>query len=221
MGTIPKARFDDPLLKARAARRFALWRSAVLHPAAVLALAIVGVGAALWVHPLLGAGLVAVALVGIWVWADAKATGEWWLLLLDHLKMQPDDELVGQLTPLLRSGDEREVRRAATDGRRRLLIFRSTDVSRDSDGDKTESHHDYTLVVYHDAALYLQTRGLSQFVVGNDADAEHHKVGRNICAIGKMNRTDTAALADEFSDLCRHAEAHAMIAMHTECEPLP
>ncbi len=148
MSTIPRAAFGDPLLKARARHRAALWRSVVLHPAIVLGGLALAVAVGVYVLPIAGAGVVALFLLGAWIWAGQEASHAWWQLLLDHLGMEPDHRSVEPLTPLLRSGDEREVLRAATDGRRRLLVFRSTDVSRGSKGERQEHHHDYTCVVY-------------------------------------------------------------------------
>lgn len=152
MGALPRANFTDPLLKARSARRLALWRSIVLHPAFVFGAAALIVGCGLKGAWPIGVGLVAAAALGALAWADSTARREWWPLLLKELGLEPDDAHVEPCTPLFRSGDEREVRRAARDPRRRLIIFRSTDVTRENDGTKERQHHDYTVVLYRDAA---------------------------------------------------------------------
>jgi hypothetical protein len=153
VSTIPRAQFGDPLLKARSARRLELWQGVVLAPWFVGVAIVGGVGAGVFVHWGLGAGLVAAAVFGSWLWADGQADREWWLLLLQYLRLDPDDTTwVEGLTPLLRSGDERVVLRAGSDAERQLLIFRSTDVSKDSNGNKSRDHHDYTVVLYRDAA---------------------------------------------------------------------
>jgi hypothetical protein len=152
MSTIPRANFGDPLLQERSRRRGEQFRSVVLHPAAVVVGLAVAIGLGVAVHPLAGAGVVAAVVLAAWVWAGQQAAHAWWQLLIAHLGFAPDLPGVDPLTPLLRSGDEREVLRAATDGRRRLLVFRSTDVSHGSKGERQEQHHDYTCVVYRDPA---------------------------------------------------------------------
>lgn len=148
MSTIPRAAFGDPLLRERARRRGVLFRSVVLNPAVTFVGLALAVALAVFVHPFMGAGLVVLVVLGAWLWAGQEASHAWWELLLDHLDLEADVRAVEPLTPLLRSGDEREVLRAATDGRRRLLVFRSTDVSHGSKGERQEQHHDYTCVVY-------------------------------------------------------------------------
>lgn len=148
MSTIPRANFGDPLLKERARHRGVLFRSVVLNPAVTLIGLALAAAIGVFVHPLMGAGLVVLVVLGAWIWSGQEAAHAWWQLLLDHLGMESDHRSVDPLTPLLRSGDERQVLRAGTDGRRRLLVFRSTDVSRGSKGEREERHHDYTCVVY-------------------------------------------------------------------------
>lgn len=148
MSTIPHADFADPLLRERARRRGVMFRSVVLNPAVTLVGLTLAVALGVFVHPFVGAGLVVLVVVGAWLWAGQEAAHAWWQLLLDHLGLEPDHRAVDPLTPLLRSGDQRQVLRAGTDGRRRLLVFRSTDVSRGSKGEREERHHDYTCVVY-------------------------------------------------------------------------
>lgn len=152
MGALPRANFPDPLLKARSARRLALWRSTVLHPAFVGVAVVVIVGSILQDAWPIGVGVVVVAVLGVAAWADSTARREWWPLLLKQLGCEVDDAHVEPCTPLLRSGDERKVLRAARDQHRRLIIFRSTDVTRETDGTKDRQHHDFTVVLYRDAA---------------------------------------------------------------------
>lgn len=144
--TIPRANFPDPLLKERSSRRAAHFKAMLTHP--LVLVAAVAPAALALIEPLLVPGAWVIELIAAFVFADRRAKAEWWLSLLDHLGFQPveggDPE---PLTPLLRSGDEREVLRAGRDARRLLMIFRSTDVSRDSKGNKTRSHHDFTAVL--------------------------------------------------------------------------
>lgn len=143
---LPRAKFSDPLLKERSRLRTTYLKENLAKP-----LALAGVVASLaiaFVEPyLVPLGWVVVVLAAL-VFADRRAKQEWWMLLLAHLGLEP--LLIAEtapVTPLLRSGNEREVLRAATDGRRQLLFFRSTDVSRDSKGNRRENHHDFTVVV--------------------------------------------------------------------------
>ena len=147
--TIPRAGFTDPLLAERSQRRMAYFTGSMKNPF-VIVLMLAAIALAFISPYLIPAAWVLVAVAAFYL-ANQKASGEWWLLLLDHLGMTP---LPGgnpqPLTPLLRSGDEREVLRAATDSRRSLLIFRRTEVSTDSKGNKSRSHHDYTVVLLRD-----------------------------------------------------------------------
>lgn len=148
--SLPRAGFADPLLKDRARRRTAHFKATLSNPLVIVAL-IAAVALALvepWLVPVAWLLVIVVA----FVLADRRAKAEWWVSLLDHLGLEPS--LVGDpapLSPLLRSGDEREVLRAAHDDSRQLLIFRSTDVSRDSKGNTTRTHHDFTVVLMRSA----------------------------------------------------------------------
>lgn len=143
---LPRANFTDPLLKERSRLRTAYFKANLVRPLAMAGL--IASFAIAFVDPyLVPLGWVVVVVAAL-VFADRQAKHEWWQLLIAHLGLQPlPIAEAAPVTPLLRSGDERRVLRAATDGRRHLLIFRSTDVSRDSKGNKTESHHDFTVVV--------------------------------------------------------------------------
>ncbi len=149
--TIPRADFTDPLLNERGSRRIAYFKASMTNPF-VLVLTIGAVALALVSPYLVPVVWVLIAAVAFFL-ANQKASGEWWLLLLDHLGLAPGagNYEPPPLTPLLRSGDEREVLRSASDASRQLLIFRSTDVSRDSKGNKSRTHHDYTVVLTRDA----------------------------------------------------------------------
>lgn len=149
--TIPRAGFTDPLLEERGSRRLAYFTASMTSPP-VLILMIGAVALAL-VSPYLVPAVWVVTLGVAFFLANRRAGGEWWLLLLDRLGLAPagGDYEPEPLTPLLRSGDEREVLRSASDASRQLLIFRSTDVSRDSKGNTSRTHHDYTVVLTRDA----------------------------------------------------------------------
>lgn len=151
---IPRARFPDPLLKLRAARRLALFKSYLSKPV-VICLLIGSFALALLDARLIAAAIVAL-LVTAWVLADRRAKREWWAHLLDWLHFTPAPETdLPPVTPLLRSGDERTVLRAATDGRRQLVRFRSTEVHKNEQGTHRD-HHDYTLVLYQGATPAIE-----------------------------------------------------------------
>jgi hypothetical protein len=143
---VPRAKFSDPLLEERARRRNAHFKAYLRHPLSLVGY--VGSGSFALMHwALIPVGFVFVVAT-CFGFAERRAKEEWWVLLLDYLKFQP--VLTTQtepVTPLLRSGDEREVLRAASDGRRTLMIFRSTDVTKDKNGHKHRSHNDFTVVV--------------------------------------------------------------------------
>lgn len=143
---LPSAGYTDPLVKERRARRLAYFRASVTNPfmlvalAAALALAFVE----LWIVPIVWVVLIGAA----FCFANDRADDEWWVQLLGHLGLTPGVEnQVLPVTPLLRSGDEREVLRSGGDGRRGLFIFRSTDVRRDPKGRTSRTHHDFTVVL--------------------------------------------------------------------------
>jgi hypothetical protein len=147
---IPKANFPDPLIEERKARRTAYFFATIKTPW-VIALAMLALLAAL-LHPAIVPVIWAVILILAWVNAQTRASREWWSLLAERLKMVVGDgnDLL-PATPLLRSGDEREVQRDMADQSRILAQFRSTDV-RNTDNGKERTHHDYTVVYSVDAA---------------------------------------------------------------------
>jgi hypothetical protein len=147
---LPRAQFPDPLIVDRRRRGLAYWVATLKKPW-VIGLLIASAALALIHWGLIVAAIVVILVATLYL-AQARAKREWWVLLLQQLGMQP--ELIADipgLTPLLRSGDERKVLNAATDGRRQLVHFRSTDITRDKNGEH-RTNHDYTLVTYRDAA---------------------------------------------------------------------
>ncbi|MBO9532335.1 MAG: hypothetical protein J7513_05095 [Solirubrobacteraceae bacterium] len=166
MSTIPRANFEDPLLAERSRRRMELFRTRMLTPWVVALLLIGAIAGGVALHPAVAPVVVVLAMAITWYFADSKARAEWWVLLVHHLGMELDVCTIDGLTPLLRSGDEREVLRAASDGRRRLLVFRSTDVSRDSKGNESKTHHDYTCVQLKDAAPAIRFLSAHEHRVG-------------------------------------------------------
>lgn len=143
---LPRAKFSDPLLKERSRLRTTYFKKNLAQPLTLAG--VVGSFAIAFADPYLVPLGWLVIVVAAFVFANRRAKQEWWMMLLALLGFEPLPAMeAAPVTPLLRSGDKREVLRAATDGRRALLIFRSTDVSRDSKGNKTESHHDFTVVV--------------------------------------------------------------------------
>ncbi len=84
-GRAAASQLTDPLLKARSARRLALWRSIVLHPLFVLGAAALIVGCSLKGAWPIGVGLVVAGALGAAAWADSAARREWWPLLLQQL----------------------------------------------------------------------------------------------------------------------------------------
>lgn len=144
--SIPVAKFTDPLLAQRGRRRTAHFKATMTNPLVIVAL--VALAALALIEPLIVPVAWLVAAIAAYAFADRRAKSEWWPLLMEHLGLAPAlDDDPPPLTPLLRSGDEREVLRAGSDASRQLMIFRSTDVSRDSKGNTHRSHHDYTVVL--------------------------------------------------------------------------
>ncbi|MDO9354528.1 MAG: hypothetical protein Q7T55_12585, partial [Solirubrobacteraceae bacterium] len=143
---LPRANFSDPLLQERNRLRTTYFKKNLVQPLTLAGL-IASLALAFLSPYVVPLGWVVVIIAAL-AFADRRAKEEWWVLLLRHLGLQPVlTTETAPVTPLLRSGDEREVLRAATDGRRELLIFRSTDVTRDKNGNKQRSHNDFTVVV--------------------------------------------------------------------------
>lgn len=147
---LPRADFPDPLIQERRSRTRAYLVGYLKNPY-VIVLMIAAVALAL-IHPALIPVAWVVVVVAALYFAQSRASREWWDLLADRLKMQPGgaQDLI-PATPLLRSGDEREVLRDMEDPTRRLAQFRSTDVRRDDKGTH-RTHHDFTVVFSVDTA---------------------------------------------------------------------
>jgi len=141
------ARSADPLLQQRSADRNAELRRLALGPWA-LAGYVVAVAAGIFVAPWLWVGLTIVVVACTYYYADKKARADWWESVVRTIGMVPDVPELDFSTPLLRSGDERTVKSKASDATRSLALFTSTDVSRDSNGNREEADHNYTLVIY-------------------------------------------------------------------------
>ena len=142
---------SDPLLAARRRRTAELLRGGLTSVPAVVGVAIAIVAALLthWAVAAVGAVLIVVI---AYARASKRAGEEWWEQLAQTLGMRVGVPELGPVTPLVRSGDEREVHAVAEDDERRLVRFTTTDVSTDSEGRRSESDHHYTLVVYADPA---------------------------------------------------------------------
>ncbi|MDQ8046878.1 MAG: hypothetical protein AAGC46_04650 [Solirubrobacteraceae bacterium] len=151
---LPRADFPDPLVQERR-RRTRTYFSGHLRRPWVIVTAIVACALA-FVHPALVPVAWVVMLIVAWSLAQRRAQREWWQLLGDrfHMHDTADADLL-PATPLLRSGDEREVVRGLEDASRRLAQFRSTDVRRDDEGTH-RTHHDYTVVFSVDATASIR-----------------------------------------------------------------
>lgn len=140
--------------------RSAKFKSLIRKPVSWISIGVVtligaGIAGAIGGPALGGAAFVVVALIGIvivFAIADHQAEDAFYDAYCEsHGLTRVEGESIGQLTPFLRKGDERETneifRGDLADGvRGDLVLYTYTEVSHDSKGNRNETDYPYTLV---------------------------------------------------------------------------
>lgn len=151
-------------------------------PIAVVALLPLIIFSAAGIPAVGGIGFVIVGLIGlliVFIIADNQAEDAFYDAYCDsHGLTRIENESIPQLTPLLRKGDERQTdeifRGELADGiEGDVVLYTYTEVSRDSDGDRTETNYPHTLIhvempeiVPHLPELRVQTKFGFKFLEG-------------------------------------------------------